>query len=108
MISLLLAVAALQPAPADPVGIAAETFSGCLRSKVMAVAATITPEAGADSAWKACETERAALEQAVDTAIASAPPEVQAKVRAEYQESMAQGRAGMAQAIRSMRDAKAK
>lgn len=108
MISLLLALAAVQQAPADPVGDAARAFSGCIQGKVQGIPATLTPEAGADEVIKQCKAELDALDKAVETVIAAAPADQQAGARESYKAGMAGGRDGLIAAIKSLREAKPK
>ncbi|GAA4001723.1 hypothetical protein [Sphingomonas humi] len=108
MISLLLALAVVQDAPANPIQAAAMSFSACVKSKVPAVAPALTPEAGADDVIKQCDAQRAGLETAVESAIAAAPPEQQAMAREQYKAGMARGRQGLIDGIKAMRAAPAK
>lgn len=92
--------------PENPIKVAAMSFADCVRGKVPAVSPDVTPEAGADSVIAACGAEEAKLRAAVDATVATAPAEKQAEARKAYADGMAQGRAGIIEGIKGMREGK--
>jgi hypothetical protein len=113
--TLLLGAALLQAAPPatapaeePPVTRLTRAFTSCLREKLPAVPATLSPEAGADHLIKECEAERAALAAHLDEVIARVPQAEQAAARAEVEAGLAEGRAGIVQAIVRQRQVKSR
>jgi len=112
-LTLLMAAQAATPAPvpaAPPPGVAkiqasANALSTCIQAKITAVPADLTPEKGADHVMAACKSEQTALEQAVETMIATAPADRQAAARKQMADSMAAGRTQIAQGLSMMRAA---
>ena len=80
-----------------------QAFASCIQTKITAVPAALTPEQGADHVLAACKAEQTAIEQAVETMIASAPTDQQAAARKQLTDSMAVGRTQIAQGIGRMR-----
>lgn len=110
VLALFAAQAATPPAnaTADPgaaIRTAAIAFSTCVRTKIAAVPASLTPEQGADGVLAACKAEQAALEGAAGAQIALAPPDAQAAARQQLTDGMAQARTGIAKGIVQMRAA---
>lgn len=96
------------PAPATPAGeeaiqAAGQAFGQCLGPKVQAAPTTGTPEAAADAVWAMCGREWSVLETAVEARLATAPAAQQATGREQMRAGIAQGKAGLADAIRQMR-----
>ncbi len=108
MISLLIALAIVQDAPASPIQLAAKSFGDCMEAKIALVPATVTPQAGADDVLKQCDAQRAGVEQAVEGMIAAAPPEMQTMARANLKDGLARNRTRVIDKITAMRAAKAK
>ena len=108
MISLLLALALVQDAPANPVAIAAKSFGDCMEAKIPLVPATVTPEAGADDVIKQCDAQRISLEQAVEGMVAAAPPEMQTMARDKLKDGLARNRIRVIDKITAMRASPAK
>lgn len=108
MISLLLSLAIVQEASANPIQVAAKRFGDCMEAKIPLVPATVTPEAGADDVIKQCDAERAGVEQAVETMIAAAPPEMQASARENLKQGLVRNRTRVIDKITALRAGTAK
>lgn len=110
MLTLMLALAAVQAAPAPqaaepPVATLAKAFSACIRARLPDVPATLSVEAGADQVLEQCKAERTALSNEIDAMTAAAPPEAKAGARAEFDQAMTMARGAIVAGLTERRQA---
>lgn len=109
-------IVAAAPAVAQPAGTGeapsviaapAQAFSECVRTGVTGLAATVTAEAGAKTIASNCAAQRAALEAAVESMIATLPisDAEKAGARTQMQSEMAKVETSIAEAIKQSRTA---
>jgi hypothetical protein len=101
--------AAQQPATAGAAEVqtAAIAFGQCVQAGAQALAATVTPEAGAATVMGGCATQKQALERAAETLIASeaVPADRKAAAREQLRTQLAAAQGQIADGIRQMRAA---
>jgi hypothetical protein len=100
---------ATAPAGAAEIQQAAMAFGQCVETGAKALAATVTPEAGAATVMTGCTAQRAALERAAETLIAgpAVPQDKKAAARTQLRSELAMAPTKIADGIRKMRAASA-
>lgn len=95
------------PAAVQAIQQTAMAFSQCVSGGVAALAASVTPEAGAASVLGGCATQRDQLVAAAEALIANIPADQQAGAREQLRSHLAGAEAQIAESIRQARTAAA-